>query len=107
MRGFGSVDELIFEGFRFDRAAGCLFRTNGSGVAEPIALGSRALALLALLVERQGQLVSKDAIFATVWPGIVVGDGNLAVQISALRRVPDLQAIYLYLKALPEVPPGG
>jgi TolB-like protein/DNA-binding winged helix-turn-helix (wHTH) protein len=89
MDKLGSLDSLIFEGLRFDRAAGCLYRTNGSEVAEPLELGSRALAVLALLVERQGQLVSKDAIFAAVWPGIVVGDGNLAVQISALRRVLD------------------
>lgn len=90
MDGLGSLDSFIFEDLRFDRAAGCLYRTNGSGVAEPLVeLGPRALAVLALLIERQGRLVSKDAIFAAVWPGIAVGDGNLAVQISALRRVLD------------------
>src|SRR6516165_6954088 len=89
MDGLGSLDRFIFEDLRFDRAGGCLFRTDGSGAAEPVALGSRALALLALLVERQGQLVSKDEIFATVWPGTVVEEGNLTVQISALRRILD------------------
>jgi TolB-like protein/DNA-binding winged helix-turn-helix (wHTH) protein len=85
----GSQDSFRFEGFRFDLAAGGLFRTNGSGVAEPIALGSRALALLALFVERPGQLVSKDEIFAAAWPGVMVGENNLVMQISALRRVLD------------------
>ena len=85
----GSLGRFAFEGFRLDLAAGGLFRTNDAGAAEPVALSSRALALLALLVERHGQLVSKDEIFAAVWPGIAVGEGNLTVQISALRRVLD------------------
>jgi TolB-like protein/DNA-binding winged helix-turn-helix (wHTH) protein/Tfp pilus assembly protein PilF len=85
----GSADIFLFEGFRFDRAGGCLFRTNGSDVAEPVALGSRALALLALLVERRGQLVTKDEIFAVVWSGMAVEEANLTVQISALRRTLD------------------
>src|SRR5215472_3109546 len=89
MDGLGSLDSFVFEGFRFDLAAGGLFRTNDSGVTEPVALGSRALALLALFVERPGQLVSKDDIFATAWSGNVVGENNLPVQISALRRVLD------------------
>src|SRR5271166_5490152 len=52
-------------------------------------IGSRALGLLRLLVERQGKLVSKDAIMAAVWPGTVVEEGNLTVQIAALRRIID------------------
>jgi TolB-like protein/DNA-binding winged helix-turn-helix (wHTH) protein len=85
----GSADIFLFEGFRLDRAGGCLFRTNSSGVTEPVALGSRALALLGLLVKRQGQLVTKDEIFADVWSGTAVEEANLAVQVSALRRVLD------------------
>ena len=68
----GSLGRFAFEGFRLDLAAGGLFRTNDAGAAEPVALSSRALALLALLVERHGQLVSEDEIFAAVWPGIIV-----------------------------------
>ena len=89
MDRLGSLDRFVFEGFRFDLAAGGLFRSNGTGVAEPVALNSRALALLALFLERHGQLVSKDEIFSAVWPGILVGEGNLTVQISALRRFLD------------------
>jgi DNA-binding winged helix-turn-helix (wHTH) protein/tetratricopeptide (TPR) repeat protein len=89
MNGPGSANIARFEGFRFDRAAGCLYRVNDPGVAEPVALGSRALALLAVLVERQGQLVSKDEIVKMVWPGIAVAEANLTVQVSALRRVLD------------------
>jgi DNA-binding winged helix-turn-helix (wHTH) protein len=92
MDGPDSPDVLQFEGFCLDRAGSCLTRLDGPGVAEPVALGSRALdvlALLALLVKQQGQLVSKDEIMKTVWPGTAVEEGNLTVQISALRRVLD------------------
>ena len=89
MDGLTPADVLQFEGFRFDRADGCLTRLDGPGVAEPVALGSRALDVLALLAERRGQLVTKDEIMAAVWPGTAVEEGNLTVQISALRRVLD------------------
>src|SRR6202022_1350942 len=42
-----------------------------------------------LLVERKGELVSKDAIMEAVWPGRVVEDANLNVQISKLRHILD------------------
>jgi TolB-like protein/DNA-binding winged helix-turn-helix (wHTH) protein len=85
----GSTEIFLIEGFRFDRAGGCLFRTSGSGAVDPVALGSRALALLGLLVERPEQLVTKDEIFRVVWSGMVVEEANLTVQISALRRILD------------------
>jgi DNA-binding winged helix-turn-helix (wHTH) protein/class 3 adenylate cyclase/predicted ATPase len=78
---------LFFEGFRLERFG--LSRLVESGANEPVALGSRALELLLLLVERQGRLVTKDQIMETVWPGVAVEEGNLTVQISALRRVLD------------------
>jgi DNA-binding winged helix-turn-helix (wHTH) protein len=89
VEGPSSAETFLFEGFRFDRAEGCLFRLDGPGIAEPVTLGSRALALLNLLSERQGKLVSKDEIMKVVWPGMAVEEGNLTVQISALRRILD------------------
>jgi TolB-like protein/DNA-binding winged helix-turn-helix (wHTH) protein/Tfp pilus assembly protein PilF len=89
MDRLGSADVLLFEGFRFDRGRGDLFRLDQAGVAAPVSIGSRSLALLGLLVERRGELVSKDAIMNAVWPGIAVEEGNLTVQISALRRILD------------------
>jgi DNA-binding winged helix-turn-helix (wHTH) protein len=52
----------------------------------PIELGTRALDLLLALLEADGSLVTKDALFHRVWPGIVVSEANLKVQISALRK---------------------
>jgi TolB-like protein/DNA-binding winged helix-turn-helix (wHTH) protein len=89
MGGRGSADILLFEAFRLDRSSGGLFRVDQAGIPAPIPIGSRALDLLALLVERHGELVSKDAIMDAVWPGTAVEEGNLTVQISALRRILD------------------
>ena len=54
MDRLGSADILFFEGFRLDRSGGGLFRLDQEGIAEPVVIGSRALDLLGLLVERQG-----------------------------------------------------
>jgi TolB-like protein/Flp pilus assembly protein TadD len=89
MGGLGSADIVLFDGFRLDRSAGCLFRLGPAGVAAPIAIGSRALGLLELLIERKGELVSKEAIMKALWPSTVVEEGNLTVQVSALRRILD------------------
>jgi TolB-like protein/DNA-binding winged helix-turn-helix (wHTH) protein len=80
---------LEFEGHRLDRRLGCLLKQDEDGIWRPVALGSRALDVVAILADRQGVLLSKDEIMAAAWPGIVVDDNNLAVQISALRRVLD------------------
>src|SRR5262249_9166438 len=84
-----SAESILFEGFRLDRRGGCLFRLDQDGAGTPIALGSRALELLRLLVDRKGELVSKDEIMKTVWPGRVVEETNLNVQIAKLRHVLD------------------
>jgi len=78
-----------FERFRLDRRGGGLFRPDQHGAFIPVTIGSRALDVLCVLVQRHGDLVSKDEIMAAVWPGIVVADSNLPIQILALRRVLD------------------
>jgi DNA-binding winged helix-turn-helix (wHTH) protein len=52
----------------------------------PVQLGTRAFDILLVLLEADGALVTKDELFRRVWPGIVVAEANLKVQISALRR---------------------
>jgi len=49
-------------------------------------LGNRALDILLLLVERAGEFVTNDEIFARVWPRTVVVEQNLRVHIAALRK---------------------
>ncbi|HEY1926243.1 MAG TPA: winged helix-turn-helix domain-containing protein [Caulobacteraceae bacterium] len=53
---------------------------------QPVRLGSRALAILTRLVERPGQLVSKDDLMAAAWPGLFVEEVNIRVQMQQLRR---------------------
>ena len=89
MDALATGDVFLFEGFRLDRRGGGLFRRDERGVFVPMAIGSRALDLLSMLVERPGDLISRDAIIAAVWPSTVVADNNLNMQIATLRRVLD------------------
>lgn len=59
----------------------------------PAALGSRAFDLLRALVERRERLVSKEELLELVWPGVIVEENNLQVQISALRKLLGTQVI--------------
>lgn len=43
--------------------------------------------VLELLVEKAGEIISKDEILGSVWNGSFVEEGNLAVHISKLRRL--------------------
>jgi DNA-binding winged helix-turn-helix (wHTH) protein len=52
----------------------------------PVPLGSRALQILIVLLERRGELVSKHELMTRVWPNVFVEPANLTVHISALRR---------------------
>jgi DNA-binding winged helix-turn-helix (wHTH) protein len=51
-----------------------------------IKLGTRAFDVLLVLIEAGGSLVAKADLLEHVWPGIVVSQENLKVQISELRR---------------------
>ncbi|RQS24242.1 winged helix-turn-helix domain-containing protein [Burkholderia sp. Bp8998] len=57
---------------------------RGDEVAE---IGGRAFDILSLLVHRPGEVVSQKEFQEKVWPGSVVGDVNLRVQITALRKL--------------------
>lgn len=54
---------------------------------KPAALGSRAFDLLVCLVSHRDRVVSKAEVMEHVWPGQVVEENNLAVQVSALRKL--------------------
>jgi predicted ATPase/DNA-binding winged helix-turn-helix (wHTH) protein len=53
----------------------------------PVALGARAFDLLSALIERRDRLVTKAELLDLVWPGLVVEEANLPVQISGLRKI--------------------
>jgi len=58
-----------------------------------VSLRPRAFDLLVALVERTGQLVTKDELLRLVWPRLVVEEAALHVQVSALRKVLGADAI--------------
>lgn len=55
---------------------------KGQGVS----LGGRGFDILTMLVSRAGEVVSKAELFAHVWPGYIVHDHNLKVNVGNLRR---------------------
>jgi len=52
----------------------------------PVRLGGRAFDVLAALIERAGEVVPKEELITRAWPTTVVEEGNLKLQIGALRR---------------------
>ncbi len=59
----------------------------------PARLGARAFDVLVALSERRDRVVTKNELLDLVWPGLVVEENNLQVQISALRKLLGPQAI--------------
>ena len=59
----------------------------------PAALGARAFDLLLVLIEHRERMLGKDELLTLVWPGMVVEENNLTVQISALRKLLGVDAI--------------
>jgi Tol biopolymer transport system component/DNA-binding winged helix-turn-helix (wHTH) protein len=53
---------------------------------EAVPLTPKAFDLLATLVERPGELISKDEFFQKVWPCTIVEESNLAYNVFALRK---------------------
>jgi TolB-like protein/Flp pilus assembly protein TadD len=72
---------ISFGPFVLDTQRGMLIR---DGQASP--LGQRAASLLRVLVEANGAPVTKAALMERAWPGTMVEEGNLTVQIAALRK---------------------
>ena len=99
MGALGTSDIFLFEHFRFDRRG--LFRREESGGFVPLKVGSRAEDILGILIERVGDLVSKDEIIAKVWSGTIVEESNLTVQISTLRRFLDDRSAESCIQTVP------
>lgn len=70
-----------FAGFRFDRFRNLLSR-NG----DLTSLSPKASELLALLLDRNGEFISKEEIFENVWKDTFVEDGVLTQNVYVLRK---------------------
>jgi DNA-binding winged helix-turn-helix (wHTH) protein len=73
-------DVVSFGPFRLDRMQQLLLEGTSPFIR------SRALDILILLLERPGELVTKNEIMARVWAGRCVESASLTVNICALRR---------------------
>ena len=60
---------------------------------KPVPIATRAFDVLVMLVERAGDLVSKEELLQTAWAGLVVEENNLQVQVSTLRKLLGPQTI--------------
>lgn len=52
----------------------------------PVRLGGRALTLLRVLMERPQTLLTKDELFARVWPGLTLSEAVLTTAVKELRQ---------------------
>ena len=73
---------FVFDEFHVDLHDERLWRGQ-----EVIHLHPKTFAVLCCLVAQAGQLVTKDALLAAVWPETVVSESVLTVAIRQLRRV--------------------
>lgn len=83
-----SDEILIGSRFLFRRREGQLLSAG-----KRVAIGSRALDVLAVLVENAGEIVGKTQLIERVWPKTIVEENNLQVQISTLRKILGTDAI--------------
>ncbi|TIU22344.1 MAG: adenylate cyclase, partial [Mesorhizobium sp.] len=73
---------FAFGPFVFNPEAGTLLRHNTC-----VPLGYRGLLLLTILTERPGQVLTKAELIDAAWPGTIIEESNLTVQIASLRRL--------------------
>lgn len=79
---FIMAKRFAFGAFLLDTARGTL-TCEGAAVA----VGQRGLRILQALLEAGGEPVSKAELMRSAWPGLVVEDSNLSVQVTALRKL--------------------
>ena len=77
-----TAKQFRFADFELNGAKRLLLRDG-----KPIALNSKTFDLLLALVERHGEILSKDELLEKVWAGQFVEEGNLTVQVSTLRKI--------------------
>ena len=54
--------------------------------ADTVRLEPKAMELLLVLASRPGQVVSREELLSTVWPGVVVGDEAVSQVVTKLRK---------------------
>jgi DNA-binding winged helix-turn-helix (wHTH) protein/Flp pilus assembly protein TadD len=95
-----AIEVYQFGAFRLDVGERTLERRQDRA---RIAIPEKAFQTLVHLVRNSGALVTKDAILAAVWPGVIVEDGNIGKVIHAIRRaLDDRSAGSPYIETVPK-----
>ena len=84
MTAVGNEQRIIFDPFSLDLVNECLWQGS-----KAIKLRPKAFAVLNYLLERPGQLVTKEQLLNSIWPETFVGDAVLKVTIRQLREALD------------------
>jgi DNA-binding winged helix-turn-helix (wHTH) protein len=74
------------EALEFSRFRVLLRRRQLLADGVPVELGTRAFDLLLVLLGADGSLVTKEELMSRVWPGVVVSEENIKLQVSVLRK---------------------
>jgi len=100
-------------GYRFGRFELLPVERRLLADGQAVALGARAFDVLLALIERRERLVTKSELLDVAWPGLVVEEANLPVQVSALRKALGADAIatipgrgYRFAMPVDELQPG-
>ncbi|MBA2494766.1 MAG: winged helix-turn-helix domain-containing protein [Acidobacteria bacterium] len=71
-----------FENFRLDAVHLMLYQKD-----EEIPLVPKAVETLLVLVEKRGEILSKDELMKAIWTDSIVEEGNLAQYLHLLRKI--------------------
>ena len=77
----GAAERYVREWLR-NQAAGGYVESDA-----PVKLGGRAFDTLLVLVQERQRALPKGELMERVWPGLIVEENNLQVQIAALRKI--------------------
>jgi DNA-binding winged helix-turn-helix (wHTH) protein/TolB-like protein len=88
-----------FDEFFLDPADRALLRDG-----KTVSLTPKSFDILVTLVERNGQLVTKDELMRRIWPDSFVEEANLTVNVSALRKaLGDTPEHQQYIETVPKM----
>ena len=88
-----------FDQFRLDPADHSLMSAG-----KPVSLTPKSFDILLTLIERNGQLVTKNELMKKVWPDSFVEEANLTVNVSALRKaLGDTPEHETYIETVPKL----
>jgi DNA-binding winged helix-turn-helix (wHTH) protein/TolB-like protein/Tfp pilus assembly protein PilF len=73
-----------------------------SAAGTTVKLEPKTMALLCYLAERSGQVVSREALLAAIWPGVVVGDDSLTQAVIKLRKALGDADASTYIQTIPK-----